>query len=340
MKVHYVDDDDADLTLMLATAENIPDLDVSTSKSISGLFDRLESQRIDCVLLDINRPDAQSLEDDILSISDRSNLPVVLVTGGDADDARLRATLAGADGLIEKSALSREVLIQVLKNARARVLARSVNGSSPEYGETFEATNTGSVQPSAWLKKIQNDLDRIELSLNTRTGSEALTQLYKVREAVSRAKAELDQNKSISACVPMRWALKAAIDDAAELSEKRGITISLGQIGGTYFPKGSRELGYLGLRLLLRGLIGSLGTGDAIKITTSPGAGNGSTIILSLSKHCLLSKEDFFSSWSADKIMDRASSMSLRLSAVLLGTSRQDIVLGASVDEQLVSLEL
>ena len=336
MKVHYVDDDEADLILMIEAARSIPEVSLTTSKTIDGLLDRMREDHVDCVLLDINRPDAHSLEDDIHTIYERSNLPIVLVTGTVEDHTRLRATLAGADGVIEKSALSKELVEQVLMNARARVLAKITE----DVFESSAQPNSSNQPAPDWYEEIQGQLHKAEASITPSAGPGALSLILAVREAVTTAKRDEENNRSISACVPMRWAINAAMDEIKDVADQRQIRVTGGPIEGTFFPKGSRELGYLGLQLLLHGVVDSLQTGHELNLSANSNKDGKSTIVLSLSGQCFLSKDEFFGVRNLRDIDEFISNMRLKLAVLLLGLSRQDIVLGASLDHQLVSVDL
>lgn len=339
MNVHYVDDDDADLTLMLETASKIPNLKMFTSKSIAGLFDRLLTDRVDCVLLDINRPDALSLESDIECISEKWNLPVVLITGGDADDVRLRATLAGADGVIEKAAFSHELLNQVLKNARARTVAKSAVGAAEPLPIEGPSTDPAGDSEIEWLENLYQQLEAIEASLNPQRDSRSLARILDVKASLSAARLHSAGDLSVSPCVPMRWAIKAALDDVTELARQRDVRLSIDEINGTFFPKASRELGYMGLRFLLEGFVESLAEGDCLRVSSGVHDAHQTRMIVSLSKHYIRATQEFFVPWGGDHLISPASSVSFRIAAAMLGLSVTDISLSASVSDQLISID-
>lgn len=336
MKVHYVDDDDADLILMIEATRSFPEILVSTSKSIDGLLDRIRLDHLDCVLLDINRPDAHSLEDDIETISEHCNLPIILVTGTVEDDTRLRATLAGADGVIDKSALSKELLEQVLKNARARVLAKITEGVFVTTAEV--KTSTQSVPD--WYEEVLRQLYKVETSIEPSVDAQALSYIFDLQEAINAAKRDQKDNRSISACVPMRWVLKAAIDATHPFAIEQKVTVLSGTVEGTFFPKGSREIGYLGLQLLLHGVIAALQQGQTLSLSATQNKNNKSTIVLSISEQVFLSTDEFFGVRNLRDVDADVTNAYLKLATIALGLSHNDIVIGASLNHQLISVDL
>ena len=337
MNVHYVDDDDADLAIMLATAKKLPEVSLTTSRTLETLFDRIKASRVDCILLDINRPDTTSLEDDMDAIRQITYVPVILMTGGFANDYRIRATLAGADGVIEKSALSRELLDQVLKNARARVLAHSVHGSG---GQPDEIPYDVALPLPQWLDQLHKALDKVEASLDPSVADNGLSLVQEVREAVSTSRQELAKNPSVTACVPMRWALNAAIEDVAPRAIASGVELVLAETGGTFFPKGPRELGYMGFRFLLDGMVRTLEPGGRIQVSSQRADESGCTIDLHLNRHGLSSKEAFFQTHPGQDSCCPRTGLRLRLAALLLGMSRKKISVEASVEAQSLRVAL
>lgn len=336
MKVHYVDDDDADLVLMIEAARSIPEISLTTSKSIDGLFDRLQSDHLDCILLDINRPDAQTLEDDIDAICKRSNLPIILVTGAIGEDTRLRATLAGADGVIDKSSLSKELLEQILKNARARILAKNTE----DFIETKSlAKATGGSIPD-WYKQIQDQLYELEVLLAPSSQPEAMSLIFDVREIVCGSKKEEEVDQSISACVPMRWAMNAAIDGTRTLAQQRQIQIESDQITGTFFPKGTRNIGYLGLELLLRGVIESSKSRMLLRCSAASSDEGKTLLSFAISGQVFVSKDEFFGTRNLHDLDEFNLNLALKLATILLGLSRQDLTLGATLNHQTITVSL
>ncbi len=119
MKVHYVDDNPADGALVRHTLQVDSGLQVRHALSIDQLMNELIRNDADCILLDVIRPDSISMEDDIRRIRERTNAPVVFISGSVAEDIRAQGLQAGAYAVIEKTVMRSPVLKQILTNAQA-----------------------------------------------------------------------------------------------------------------------------------------------------------------------------------------------------------------------------
>jgi len=212
MKVHYVDNEDVGLLSMTAIFKSSPSLSITTSKSVSGLLGRLATDRIDCVLLSVNSVNLETLEEDIMAVAESAKLPIVLMTDIDAADIRLRAALAGAEGLIEKSAMSNGVLEQVLLNARANFVARAAIGRESQNFPEMPGDEIPEDTPSNWFSIVQSQLDTLALSLNPDENAQQIQMIYAAREVASASKMGVTHVPSVSAGVPIRWALNAALE--------------------------------------------------------------------------------------------------------------------------------
>ena len=338
MKVHYVDDDDADLTIMLAMAKKIPDIEITTSRSLEGLLDRIENNRIDCVLLDINRPDTKTLEDDIEAITRLANVPVVLVTGGAAGDLRLRGTLAGADGVIEKSALSRDLLTQVLHNARARVLAKTVRLEEASFRQSLDLPTRPLPQH---ISRVCERLDEIENAIDPEKNSDCLWLVFDTREKVRKLRYDSENEGSVISSIPMRWALKAAIDNVSPFAAEQRVHLRMGPSAGTFSPEISRKLGYLGLQYLLEGTLAHLRPHQSLVVSSEPGGTDEHTLVeLTLSEHYFVSPEEFVVATARDGDHRKKARVKLWLATALLGLTAQNINVSATPEKQFVRIQV
>lgn len=121
MLFHYVEDNEFDITALARTFRSCDGVRLTSSTSVEELPSNLDDG-VNGILLDINRPDASSIEDDVLRVRSVCSAPIAFVTGGDVGDARSRAIAAGAEGVFEKDGLSAELVRQIFCNAQARIM--------------------------------------------------------------------------------------------------------------------------------------------------------------------------------------------------------------------------
>ncbi len=120
MHVHYIEDNDNDAEVLSTLAEDDGRLKLTLSRSITGLHSQINDSDPDCLLIDVIRPDALSVEQDVELVRRYTSAPIMFITGGDPNAIRRRAVKAGAEAVLDKRKLNVDVLWQALVDARAR----------------------------------------------------------------------------------------------------------------------------------------------------------------------------------------------------------------------------
>jgi CheY-like chemotaxis protein len=126
MRIHYVEDDKADVLALRHLLRNRRDLTIDTSERMDQIGMAPDLASLDALLIDVRRPDSLSIEDDVRAARSFTGAPLIFLTGLDPSPLEARARLAGADGVLSKTSLDADLLTQCLERAKA-----SRGGSQP-----------------------------------------------------------------------------------------------------------------------------------------------------------------------------------------------------------------
>jgi DNA-binding response OmpR family regulator len=119
---------------------------INWSRSLKGALAELEEDNADLVLLDLGLPDSDGLDTFVSVRAMASDLPTVVLSGGENHALALRAIELGAQEYIVKSTCNADLLGRILRHAVARHrmqkarmrkllgLAGSVQGQAPHWG--------------------------------------------------------------------------------------------------------------------------------------------------------------------------------------------------------------
>ena len=99
--IAVVDDDDA-VRIALRRLLRSAHLDVEIFASGAEFLESLKDRRPDCVVLDLHMPQVNGFSVQEKLTSQGIRLPVIVITGLDADDARERALAGGASAYLRK----------------------------------------------------------------------------------------------------------------------------------------------------------------------------------------------------------------------------------------------
>lgn len=119
MQLLYIDDSPEELFMVSNMLSRDPSIKLRTKGRLVGSISE-QSDPPDCILVDVRRPDAFSLEDDVRYLRGVSNAPIIFVTGGEAEILRREALSVGADGLLQKQGMTCELIVQTVSNALLR----------------------------------------------------------------------------------------------------------------------------------------------------------------------------------------------------------------------------
>ncbi|MEM6537285.1 MAG: response regulator [Pseudomonadota bacterium] len=120
MHFHAIDDNAADRLLFEHLLNGGNKITVDTSKDLTDFETSGAANDTDFVLVDVHRPDAQSLRSDIDRLRRVTSAPIAFITGGEVGILREEALSAGADGLFEKRTITPEMLEQMCVNFQSR----------------------------------------------------------------------------------------------------------------------------------------------------------------------------------------------------------------------------
>lgn len=271
MFVHYVDDSPTDAMLLKRAVQAERDLNVRISNSLDELKTELLLESTDCILLDIMRPDAVSIEDDIRQVRLLTDAPVVFITGSVFDGLRQKAMKAGAYAVIDKAAMSSAVLKQILSNASCNQAMYRNSRSTEQADET---------EPEPDDFRPNWDIERIHLIL--REAQLLLSAVQHKPETVSPVDIAfmedmLDDLRTFAlsdltdvSFVSLAKCIQEVVPNLNDLiaAQKVHITLVLEQSGSSVM--GSPLLAQAGLQRFLAGVIKACQPDDRIRITVSP----------------------------------------------------------------------
>ena len=109
-------DDDSDVRLALERLLCAAGFATETFGSGEAFLQVVDSHEPDCVVLDLHMPGMSGFEVQARLASIHAGIPVVLVTGHDTPDSRLRASRSGAKSYLCKP-VDQEVLLDAIQAA-------------------------------------------------------------------------------------------------------------------------------------------------------------------------------------------------------------------------------
>jgi CheY-like chemotaxis protein len=159
LSVLLVEDDRADALLVEELiAEAAVDVDFAWMPSISDAERNLAAHRPDCVLLDLNLPDANGIDAlERISKSDPS-IPVIVLTGLNDEHFGVSAVASGAQDYLVKGRVEAETLrrslLYAIERKRAELTAVELHASRIQAGENARLER--GLQPSPLLSDDAN----------------------------------------------------------------------------------------------------------------------------------------------------------------------------------------
>lgn len=114
---HYVEDDALDALALTGMLNGEAGISLTTSTSLNDFDDWIVGGDLDFVLVDIYRPDSRSFEEEVKRIRAHSAAVIFFITGDEAKFYVDDAVEVGAEGVLEKEALTATGLQQLLRKA-------------------------------------------------------------------------------------------------------------------------------------------------------------------------------------------------------------------------------
>ena len=352
MELVYVDDSPADLKLVSHLFAEDPNVKLHTLSSLQDALTSSKGQMAnpDCILLDVIRPDSSSIEDDLQAVRSKTNAPVFMVSNFTPDDLRQRAVKNGADGLLEKSALSRELILQVVANAisrrtelantQSRTVANDDNNSIDFYRLDSSHVSTQTLAPVG--QSLKTHLNRIqELTAKGVNIFGLCHELKHVSDLADAMHALLQQDVAAAELLEIRKLCAGLQGQIETFGLENGVAVMWDLERAPYFQIGSSLSGFEGLKHVFKGLIGMMKRGTTLLITgfqTDPAPGltiNCYATGLNIPHNWL----DFSYQQGHGPIPINALS-SLNLGFSLLGLSKEQITVQKMADTAVVSINL
>lgn len=144
-RVLLIEDHDGDAALVLDMLAG-SGFEAERAKTIDQGVVRLGEVSFDAVLLDLSLPDSRGIESvQTLRVFD-AQIPLVVLTGLDDDDAAMAAIAAGAHDYLVKGRTEAEALVRALSMARQRVAVEQELGTAPPTADAPASARAG-----AWV---------------------------------------------------------------------------------------------------------------------------------------------------------------------------------------------
>ncbi|MAP95176.1 MAG: hypothetical protein CMK07_09530 [Ponticaulis sp.] len=319
MRIHYVEDNATDAALLTTMVGKEGDIDLSISQRIEDFEASQEQGRTDFVLLDVCRPDAVSIEDDIRRIRAFTDAPIVFVTGGGSDQFRLEAFASGAEAVIDKDDLNPNLLRQLILNStyRHRVMSEFPEGtlSSREMKSSIEALSG----PFAYVEmSLQTLLETMEDAGRHNTADYVRHLLETVRTI--RTYSQDDFSKTSR--TPIHELLLDTAKIVSQTARRRGVDLVM-ETETTWFSQiGSTPLASLGIQHLISGLLRACQKGDRISVRSERDE-FGIALNIFVSRDVIASKDILFNLIDAGPSLGLDSKASIQLGLTVLGVTRE-----------------
>lgn len=327
---HYIDDDELDALNVKNLVKTENNLAITCSNSLSDIDEWIQPGEVDFILLDINRPDAKSIEDDLIEIRKFSKAPVLFLTGGNAEDYRLRATKAGAEAVIDKNSLSLELLQQLLLNIVAKSVVQLPATNQPERIEPLalahEKTNSNESKMTLALSYLDTSITNIqEAQYDEKQLQRSLLFLSDVVRSLkihTVAANEIDEPSASATTIPkmLRELQVTALSKAADKNVK--IIFQLSKSG--FMKLGQPETAMRGIKHLLNGAIQASRVGGTLSFT-GVATPNGLKITISSGTKLVPSTDYIFTKRSPVYLKSYEAMFSMNLAALLLNLEPDDI---------------
>ena len=283
MKLLYVDDSPEELNLMTRLFAGNLSIKFHTKQRLHNAIDD-HAPELDCVFLDVMRPDSFSLQDDMDTIRRISPAPVVFVTGGDANKLRGEAVESGADGLLEKKSLSPALMVQTASNAKLRSqikAAQPAHNVSAAPLEQFSIGLDGTFKIkrerfSEVCRGLSADLRELSTEIVVSTGNISLAKRTRESASIANGLAVLALHDSCALkSADLRTLCTSLQNEVEAFGEANGVTIAWSLRSADYFQFGSYESGREGVRQLIMATIGLMPSGTTLLIATNTDPASG-----------------------------------------------------------------
>jgi DNA-binding NarL/FixJ family response regulator len=337
---HLIDDDELDTISVKNMVKAQNNLAITSSNSLKDLNEWTRDDEVDFFLLDINRPDSSSMENDLIEIRRWSSAPVVFITGDNADNYRERATLAGAEGVIEKNGLSLDLLQQMLFNIVARSQASQKTIPVQAIAAPPKIDHEGTVSANKFslaLSYLETSLARTEdIDLSAEAG-QAL--LRPIRQAAASLKFYTQADPDFRRVKAVPKIIRELQAEAFALAASKDVTIAIQLSKSGFMKLPSPAIAQAGLKHLLDGVIQASSSGDTVSFVAAP-ANDGMAITISSKTKIISDLTHIFSKRSPVYLKQYAAMQSMNLAALLLRLTPEDFELVSHGSVQRIRIKI
>ncbi|HWO73824.1 MAG TPA: response regulator transcription factor [Dehalococcoidia bacterium] len=193
-----------------------------------------EQQRPDVVVLDIMMPDMSGLEV-MRRLRERANTPVILLTGRDRDEDKVRGLELGADDYLVKPFNPQELTARVRAVLRRAVRAETISDSLIKVRDVEidldrrlvkKAGETVSLTRTEWmlLQHLASNAGRVMLNtelLSKVWGPEYVDDLQYLRVWISRLRSKLEDDHTHPTLIKTLQGIGYLLDVDGSLNEER-----------------------------------------------------------------------------------------------------------------------
>ncbi|HBH89578.1 response regulator [Ponticaulis sp.] len=321
MRIHYVEDNALDAKILTEMVGEERDIQLNISERIED-FQRLSQLGpADFVLLDVRRPDAISIEDDIKRVREFTDAPIVFVTSDDAENMRQEAVSSGAEAVIDKIDLSSKLLKQILANSKWRRKAPD----QPAEGKVSSRDIKRSVE------SLRGPFSYIELSLQTLLEtmedsgrSSTADYVAHLLETVRAIRAYSEDDLSQATRTPIHELLLETAERVSSTAQSKQVNLVFETETSWFTQIGSRPLATLGIQHLVAGILRACEKGDRVSIRSERHE-DGIALNIFVSRAVIPSKEALFDLTKAAPSLGLDSKASLQLGLTLLSVPPEQV---------------
>ncbi|MBB36803.1 MAG: hypothetical protein CME88_11620 [Hirschia sp.] len=272
VQLYYVDDNKADIYVMSKLFRSEEAVQLNSSSCLESLLEIDGLSDADCVFLDVMRPDSFSMEADLAALRTVTDAPVYFITSCESAPVRERAIKSGAEGLIEKGRLNKEVIFQIASNAIARRRScEAVHAKSPDMTPTRSTRNSDNDAFVLAARTLSSNLSLVHGAIEDEPVSRELR--GKIKDAAELADA-LDnlQMREVDTLerVNLRDVCASVQSDVEESATRNGVTFVWDVKPSCYLQKGSMLQARSAVRHLCKAAISLAEDNASILFTAMP----------------------------------------------------------------------
>lgn len=328
MRIHYVEDNPKDAELLSRMVEDDKAIQLTVSAKINDFVDQRLQDVTDFVLLDIRRPDAVSIKDDIARIRKFTNAPIVFVTSDSSDGVRQEAFESGAEAVLDKNELNSNLLRQVAINSMQKHIFRP--NSNQQETEANKRRRRNELEQSS-LAHLKEPFAYVEMSLQTLydamvdsgrdTTANYVSHLLETMKAI-RTYAEDDL--TVSTRTAIHDLLVESAERVSRTAKARLVDLVIEAETSWFTQMGSKPLAGLGVQHLIDGLLRGLNAGDRMSVR-SERDNDGIALNIFLNRPIIKSSIELFDLSKASPTLGSDAKASLQLGLMLLGVTADQV---------------